>query len=754
MFRFSTDTTNTASPLDEELNGDVDEPPDDLPPLDSTKPFSETESRPTKPPMPAFDRKQSLLTRALMQSPPSMPHDAPRTTNNARGPSSFSTQSTASTAELTSDGDMTSPARTATPSPPLPPTRFPPLNPMEKEVKDSRIVIAPTNTDQLPSTADNQESRVEANLGRKRCVMFACGRKASPPPTKNEDAPPPEQPKRKCMLTFACPTRASKDNQSLAAEVLGKKNEAAHPVSPTLSRTSTQQSMASNEPYSPTAPDAQDHDATGSKVPSDSGDLSPSHSFHEFSSQHDEEDWVREPTEHKRKLTLTDCMMKEMAIRKIGEEAEEEAEEDEENADDADEDDEDENGDDFAPSDNSSDDGNESDDEGGFAESDDESDAGSDYQFWAPSTTTAATSVDNLEQVRPAAFRRRSNTSIESTADEDARRESLKSLRASRRARPIKTHKMRPSTPDLPDSTDFVCGTLDEDRPLEAAYKSCMELKKRAKHVPIPQDIDPSFPTSDPEDAEENDDENHEDEDTEDNIWIKGQLDGFDDDALRGRHRPKAAPGKNSPTYSPKRLRSPPPVKRTISPPLKRPHSPPPPRRLQSPPPRSLFTHSPKRLRSPPPLTKLHSPPGTRQNSATASPAVRAPIGITINRLAQRPNLGRTASLPHTPNPFFRLQRAPGHQTIVSAHESEAENSQHEMHVRGAVDIVIGLEKKRQKRKEKFWRQHCRKAAKEQAEKKPTRGKGVERMRELGLECAERNRGYGLGQQAQHVLSL
>jgi len=78
----------------------------------------------------------------------------------------------------------------------------------------------------------------------------------------------------------------------------------------------------------------------------------------------------------------------------------------------------------------------------------------------------------------------------------------------------------------------------------------------------------------------------------------------------------------------------------------------------------------------------------------------------------------------------------------------------HDRHVRGAVDIVTGLEKKRQKRKEKFWRQHCRKAAKEQAERRPAPGRGVERMKELGLECAERTKGYGLGQPAQLVISV
>jgi hypothetical protein len=75
-------------------------------------------------------------------------------------------------------------------------------------------------------------------------------------------------------------------------------------------------------------------------------------------------------------------------------------------------------------------------------------------------------------------------------------------------------------------------------------------------------------------------------------------------------------------------------------------------------------------------------------------------------------------------------------------------------HTRGAIDIVAGLEKKRQKRKEKFWRQHCRKAAKEQLERKPVPGRGAERMKELGLEVAERFRAYGFGQDTQLVLSI
>ena len=230
MFRLNNNTTALTYPPEDDLAAEVEEPPDDLSPLDSTKPFFQPERRNNVSTTSAHERKESLLTRALMQSPPSMPHDAPRSSTISRGPSSFSTQSTASTAELTSDCDMTSPARTASPSPPLPPTRLPPLATAEKNPKSSHIVVAPTSKDQLPSIIDNQESRVEADLGRKRRVMFACGRR-DPQPVPKQDAPvQADPPKRKCMLTFACPTRASKERQSLVEEVLKDKNETTKPI--------------------------------------------------------------------------------------------------------------------------------------------------------------------------------------------------------------------------------------------------------------------------------------------------------------------------------------------------------------------------------------------------------------------------------------------------------------------------------------------------------------------------------------------
>lgn len=52
-------------------------------------------------------------------------------------------------------------------------------------------------------------------------------------------------------------------------------------------------------------------------------------------------------------------------------------------------------------------------------------------------------------------------------------------------------------------------------------------------------------------------------------------------------------------------------------------------------------------------------------------------------------------------------------------------------HVRGAIDIVKGLEQKRQRRKEKFYQKHFNR--KNKVERKPEPGKGAERMERIGL---------------------
>jgi hypothetical protein len=281
---------------------------------------------------------------------------------------------------------------------------------------------------------------------------------------------------------------------------------------------------------------------------------------------------------------------------------------------------------------------------------------------------------------------------------------SAKAESGGRRQRPIK---IRPGTPDLPDSTDFVCGTIDEDRPLEDAYVSCMEARKNAKHKRTPQDIDPSFPTSDIEDEEDEDDNVEPARDSDEHVWLHGKFEDSDE----GRHG-RRTNRRKSPVQSPKRLRSPPPPRRL--------HSPPPPKaRLRSPPPRKLFDHSPKRLRSPPPARMVQSPP--------ASLAVHAAVGFAP--LGSRPGLTHTKSLPRAPNVFGRQYQA----SRILAANGNADDDNNDTHVRGAIDIVKGLEQKRQRRKEKLYSKQNNRKGKGHTERKPQPGKGAERMRELGL---------------------
>jgi Protein of unknown function (DUF2457) len=762
MFHLS-NTQTVHLDAEEDLNGDLDEPPDEQPSSLRVNSAVAQEQQLlqtayTRSPLPAMDRKESLLTRALMTNPNSevpSPLASPLPGALSRA-STFSNASMPSTAELTSDADDNSPARSASSSPPLPAAHYHQLHASaQQHLPPTKISFATSNDQQGPAAADAHESKIEANLGRKRCITFACtGKPAAKesPQVKDEKMESTQPLKRKCMLTFACPARPTQSSdQNLEPPSARRESggSSAEDSSALAKERQKVEGQAKSEPQKSTTTDSTQTDPPNSPAsPWHPGKRqSEASPFHEFATSNEHEDaWVHEPIDSQRKLTLSDCMRMENAIRKIGQEAEEEAEEEEKDQEELDDQNEDgDNEDDFAPSD----DGNESDNEAGFAESDDDSGAESDDQFWVPVNTTAATSVDHLSPVRPVGLRRQSGSSIDSMSGHELRRKKTTDsidIKYLKHRRPCKNYHLRPDTPDLPDSTDFVCGTLDEDRPLEAAYISCLEQKKREKHIPIPQDIDPSFPTTDPEDMDEEDDEDL--DVPEDHLWLKDQLEGFEDESNRGH--PSRHPRKKATLRSPRRPHSPPPkhgVRR----------SPPPPRltvRRASPTPKGrLFGHSPKRLHSPPPPFKLRSPPGTRRQSpADMSPIGYPPQGLVINRLAQRPHMTGTSSLPRTPNPFFHNYHARTQQNDRVAFGDATPGR--ELHVRGPVDIVIGLEKKRQKRKEKFWRQHCRRNAKEQAERKTIPGKGAERMRELGLECAERTRGYGLGQQPPLVISL
>ncbi|KAK9464708.1 hypothetical protein V1512DRAFT_230227 [Lipomyces arxii] len=83
------------------------------------------------------------------------------------------------------------------------------------------------------------------------------------------------------------------------------------------------------------------------------------------------------------------------------------------------------------------------------------------------------------------------------------------------RLRPMLHRAQGPATPPanmMPDSSDFVCGTFDEDKPIEVAFYCALEEHARFIHKPCPQDIDPSFPEEEEEEDSEVDDKSMESE--------------------------------------------------------------------------------------------------------------------------------------------------------------------------------------------------------------------------------------------------
>jgi hypothetical protein len=472
---------------------------------------------------------------------------------------------------------------------------------------------------------------------------------------------------------------------------------------------------------------------------------------------------------------VQDTLKIENKLRHVCEEADEEAMEEEEAEeqleamedvdDDMEEDDDDEHdGDNQSLVDSTgyvTDEGFHTDDEEGFANSDDDdSDADSDYAWWAPSTAVGS----QLEHIRPSTRRSESGSSIGSFSS--TRVFPSKTPKALKRSKtnPIE---FRPRTPELPDSTDFVCGTLDEDRPLEEAWLSCRNQRRAANHRPCPQDIDPTFPASDPE-MDEEDEEGYEDmpvvEDSDVHFFHEQMS---DIDEIRSPR--SLIPRKRSPAVSPRRMRSPPPAKRVVH------RSPPPPRVMhRSPPPpvvkrtghhsppppaRFLFGHSPRRMHSPPPNRRpLHSPPPSRRTSfntttdQTQQPSP-TPTHATPIALAQRPHFAREASsLPR--NGPFPLQR---NAYFNSTSGDEGEETQTDaLPTRGAIDIVKGLEKKRQRRKEKFaekaWRAkvNARAHGKGRREEGVLPGVGAEMMKRMG-QGLTRARGGNTGLKHRNV---
>lgn len=734
FFTWRSQTTPNIPPVDDdEVPADVDEPPDlQTPRCEPSRDFHKSLVRPQS------IRKESLLTKAF-QKPAENEVAKPEikvATDLIRRRSMMSNASLASTAELTSDGGFTSPARTNTPSPPFPSTTYTSFSPYSFASKPTqRPVTVIAKVDIKDSTgAEMLTVSPEAQLPveappRKRCISFMCDGKKGMPSNKTSPASPiapsitdppvpttiVEAPQpRKCTIKFACPGPKQSDRSATKMETLteAKTSETQKRVtsrSPSIPRKSSRPALPRSTSnirrgsHSPVAVRAKPKYIIADEKTINSSEAT---RFHEFASEEvQEDDWIRKDVDVPRaKLTINDTLQKENAIRRLGKEAEQEAleedEEDEQNDghDSEDEqDDEDEMEDGFlGSSDDDASDGNETDNEAGFAESDSESDGEEEFAFWTPGKRP---SRDELSTYRPSAHRTASTSSIDSLNHMSPKGAKIK-------RRPIK---IRPGTPDLPDSTDFVCGTLDEDRPLEDAYVSCMEARKHAKHKQTPQDIDPSFPTSDPEDEEDENDDFEAANDSEDHIWIHGRFEESDDE--RNGRRRSTVSHRKSPNHSPRRLHSPPPPKRL--------HSPPPAKhRLRSPPPRKLFGNSPRRLRSPPlAAASMRSPPGSPTLDTGSRAILFAPLG-------SRPGLTHTKSLPRTPNAFCRQYAI---SRLAAANGNDRVNNE-DGHTRGAIDIVKGLEQKRQRRKEKFYKKN-----RGHVERRPQPGKGAERMRELGL---------------------
>lgn len=724
VLSWSAHTPNLTSIADEEA-GDVDEPPDSKLPY---SPIKETFKR--NPIRRSVDyHTHSLLTKALHTSE----DDADAHAHFfALKRSTLSNASIASTADLTSDTGLTSPSRTNTPSPPLPELRF--TNIHGEQVGGEKQAPAP------PA----QEVKKEP---RKRCIQFACAAKPAEKPIQKpaeEHAPtsaaataPKPAPPRKTCIKFACPAPRSTSAQSTPpAKQIEHASSRLHPSrenSPVTAR-KVRPGSHSRSPRPVRSRHSSRGDTPRKAMPqkkyitcSDKDLHHDAARFHEFASDdHSDEDWMKEklPTQT-RKLTINDTLARENEIRRLAAEAEEEAEQEEEeleldqDEDEAentpgidDDDDDDDDLDDglsgYATEDEDEDDsvGYHTDEETGFAASDDEND---DLQLWTPAQPAIRLSGGTPVARRPSLSAQHSDSSIGS----------FSSVRAVRSGK-VRRMKIRPGTPELPDSTDFVCGTLDEDRPIEEAYISCMAARRREKLHLIPQDIDPSFPASDPENEDEEEIYNpvkHASDD--DDVWLHGEMDDLDQDDRRSRK-------KKGEHHSPKRYHSPPP-KRHISPPTAR-------GRGRSPPPKGLFDRrSPRRIRSPPPQM-IRSPPASLR---------AGPQALAIKELGSRPGLTVTKSLPRPAAMFPNMRNGRRGGKPAQA------NDDNDVHVRSAIDIVKGLEKKRQRRKEKYYQKYCNRARKGQVlERKPMPGTGCERMRELGLLMA------GKIEQGNYVLSI
>ncbi|KYK60213.1 hypothetical protein DCS_01350 [Drechmeria coniospora] len=682
---------------------DVDEPPE--PQLHQPTPskFQRTTIRPS-------NGQSSLLTRAIMGLSDDENECAGVPTDSQRRRSMASNVSVASTADLTSDTGLTSPCRTNTPSPPIP-----------------ELMGLALGSD----LTDHTIQETSKNAPRKRCIQFACDAKPVTPlqqaalrPAPMVKAPSAQEAPRRTCIKFVAPPRPASTQNTPPNRTRGSTVVFA-PAGNTESP-STPKKLGFPTGANPACPllPAQRPAVTGRPrfLRASSKDIvNDGSQFHEFASgTAREEDWIRQPNPVlAAKLTINDTLTKENHIRRLAVEVEEEAEQEEEEAaldddddEDDDDDDDDDNTNDFDADEEDDDgadqnddedgsDGYYTDEETGFADSDDDDDDENENMvFWTPSQNIAI-------RPRPAMVRAQSSSLTEPQSEDSL----VAGASGSVGRLKMKRFKPQSETPDLPDSTDFVCGTLDEDRPLEEAYLSCLAARRTGKLRIIPQDIDPSFPASDPD----NDDDDvynpvgHGSDDGD--AWVPGVMEDLHHGQDRSRRRRQS-----------EHLASP------------RPHRFQAPVRILSPPPKARGRSPKNRVGRHSPRRRTKSPAPKAKKTPTGSPA---PAGRVQFRLTGRPNTTRTKSLPRPAALCPNMRKS-----IKYLHDND-------IHMRGAIDIVKGLERKRQRRKEKFFQKYCNRARRGQIpERKPLPGRGAERMKELGLLMA------GKRDQGNYVLSV
>lgn len=643
----TSNATNLPPSCDEELADEADEPPDQRTSYfaSRTSSFSDGEfakhSFYNHPPP-----KESLLTRALLTSPALGPTVVPNFERSMSNSSIWSNTSGASTVDLTSDAGMTSPSRSNSPSPP------PPM--YLSQIAGILQGGKPGNEPKRIEVVEDKDLPIEVP-GRKR-ITFACSAGPSRRGSQDDIVPRTEEGQK-----ISAEPVASKKNSALTF-MCARREESVCPLAPPPKHID----FAHNQrPESRAAATAAVNTPADIKPVAVTSKITYPEPRKLYDSESAADSWTNHPIDKTRLLRVDDVLRKEKDIRKLSEEAEaealqEEGEEDEEEEDDIlddgaedsddldnyyeeDQDDEDEDEDEDDYDDES---GNETDNEEGFASDDDSDDEGF-YGLHPPMLLPP-----------PAPF-----------------------LASSPR-------QIRSSTPELPDSTDFVCGTFDEDKPLEQAYLSCLEERKRSKHKATPQDIDPSFPTSEPEDSDGEPKPRH---------IAKANRDDSSSDGNQSRDwrmRSGAAT-----THSPPRGRvySPAPVRRTGL------------------------------AQSPAPNRRIPSqPPPSRRGSRVLSPA---PPVRRRTHFQTGGNIVRARSLPRNPG-FARRGRKPFR--VYSATASPQKATRPMLIRRGAMDIVKGLEKKRERRKARFGRKDRDELWKA--------GEGVEKMRELGLEICGKGR--------------